>query len=123
MHQRSFRGDHVMILVPITNLARMAVDAGDTATGADWAEQAVAMADRLYAQAAHPYQINALAALAEARIAQGRIIDAVQPAARIQSLLGMVESVPESTRTLALDAVAHVCASVSAPEGLDCGAD
>lgn len=60
MHQRSFRGDHVMILVPIANLAPMAVDVGDTATGADWAEQAVAMADRPYAQAIHPDQISAL---------------------------------------------------------------
>lgn len=120
MHRRSFRGDHVMILVPITNLARMALDTGDSVLGAASAEQAVEMADRLYAQAAHPYQVNALAALVVARIAQGRMVDAVQPAVRMQGILATIESVPDSTRSFAVDVVERVCASLPAPSGLDC---
>jgi serine/threonine-protein kinase len=120
MHRRSFRGDHVMILVPMTNLARMALDFRDIAVGVEWAEQAVDMADRLYAQAAHPYQVNALAALVEARLAQERVADAVEIAARMQRILADLESVPESTRLFAADTIERVCAVATAPSGLDC---
>ena len=120
MHQRSFRGDHVMILVPITNLARMALDFGDIAVGAEWAEQAVDMADRLYAQAAHPYQVNALAALVEARLAQQRGADAVSIAVRMRSILEALDSAPESTRQFAADIVERVCGLEPAPVGLEC---
>ena len=120
MHRRSFRGDHVMILVPITNLAVMALDFGDTAVGAEWAEQAVDMSDRLYAQTAHPYQVSALAALVEARLAQERVVDAVVIAARMQRVLADLESVPDSTRQLAADVVERVCAVATAPSGLVC---
>jgi len=120
MHQRSFRGDHVMILVPMTNLARMALDVGDTAVGVEWADQAVAMADRLYAQAAHPYQINALAALVEARLAQQRVDEAITTAVQMQSVLAGLESAPESTVQFAADVVEQVCAVATAPSGLVC---
>lgn len=120
MHRRSFRGDHVMILVPVTNLARMALDHGDVALGSESAEQAVAMADRLYAQTPHPYQVNALVALAEARMAQGRMVDALPLASRLQSLLADIESAPDSTRDAAQDVVERLCAAEPVPDGLDC---
>lgn len=121
MHRRSFRGDHVMILVPMTNLARMALDAGDLGVGSEWAEQAVVMADRLYAQEPHPYQVNALAALVEARLLAERPGDAIEPAARMQRILAALESAPESTREFAAEMIVRVCASVPTPVGIECG--
>lgn len=120
MHQRSFRGDHVMILVPMTNLARMLLDIGDTAAGTTWAEQAVDMADRLYAQKAHPYQVNALAALVQALLLQRRVADAVATTARMQRILAGLESVPDSTRQLAADMIERICAVEPSPAGFSC---
>ncbi len=120
MHQRSFRGDHVMILVPMTNLARMALDVGDAAVGSEWAEQAAAMADRLYALEPHPYQVNALMALVEARLRANRPGDAAEPAARMQRILAGLDSAPESTRELAADLIVRVCALPTARVGVVC---
>ena len=78
------------------------------------------MADRLYAQTPHPYQVNALVALAEARMAQGRMVDALPLASRLQSLLADIESAPDSTRDAAQDVVERLCAAEPVPDGLDC---
>jgi eukaryotic-like serine/threonine-protein kinase len=71
MHRRSFDGDHVMVLVPMTNLARQALDTGKLELAVEWAEKAAAMSDRLYPEASHHYQVNALTALAAVRLGTG----------------------------------------------------
>jgi serine/threonine-protein kinase len=116
MHRRSFEGDHVMILVPMTNLARQALDTGKLDLAAEWAEKAAAMADRLYPGSSHHYQVNALAALAAVRLAQVRTPDAASLLRRAQALLAGLATAPASTR----EYVAALAAKVCAAEGADC---
>lgn len=98
MHQRSFAGDHVMVLVPMTNLARMSLDDGKLDLADEWAQKSVDMAGRLYPQHSHHYQLNALAALAGVRLAQGRHVDAAVLLERARTLMSGLDSVPQSTR-------------------------
>jgi len=65
-----------MVLVPMTNLARMSLDTGKLDLAEEWAGKSVDMAARLYPQHSHHYQINAIAALAGVRLAQDRRADA-----------------------------------------------
>ena len=48
MHRLSFTGDHVMVLVPMTNLGRQSIELSKADLAAEWAERAVAMSDRMY---------------------------------------------------------------------------
>lgn len=111
MHRRSFAGDHSMILVPLTNLARQNLDLGRADAAAQAAEQAVAMAQRLYPGDSHFYEVNAIAALAGARLAQGRRADAETLVRRAQQRLSSLSEAPASTR----DYVANLAARVAAP--------
>lgn len=111
MHRRSFAGDHSMILVPLTNLARQNLDLGRADAAAQAAEQAVAMAQRLYPGDSHFYEVNAIAALAGARLAQGRRADAETLVRRAQQRLASLSEAPASTR----DYVANLAARVAAP--------
>lgn len=110
MHRRSFDGDHVMVLVPMTNLARQALDTGKLELAAEWAEKAAAMADRLYPEASHHYQVNALAALAAVRLGQGRVAEATALLRRARSLLAGLENAPTSTRDYVAALVTKACA-------------
>jgi serine/threonine-protein kinase len=108
MHRRSFDGDHVMVLVPMTNLARQALDVGKLDLAAEWSEKAVAMADRLYPQSSHHYQVNALAALVATRLAQGRNDEAATLLQRTRTLLASLETPPASTRDYVAGLVARM---------------
>lgn len=115
MHQRSFNGDHVMVLVPMTNLARMALDNGQPDLSAEWAEQAVVMAARLYPEHSHHYQVNAIAALAGVRLAEGRRSDAAVLLERARTLMAGIDQVPASTRDHVGKLVADTCAGKGPP--------
>lgn len=104
MHRRAFTGDHVMVLTPMTNLTRQARDLDRIELAEQWGLEAVAMADRLYADAPHAYHVNALAALADVRLAQGRDEDAAALLRRALDVLARVDAVPASTA----DFVAHL---------------
>jgi hypothetical protein len=110
MHRRSFNGDHVMVLVPMTNLARMALDHGDPALASSWAAQALAMAERLYADAPHPYHVNALAAVVAVGLEQGRTADIADPATKMKTLLAALDDPPASTRDFATGLLQKYCA-------------
>jgi eukaryotic-like serine/threonine-protein kinase len=116
MHRRSFDGDHVMVLVPMTNLARQALDTGKLELAVEWAEKAAAMSDRLYPEASHHYQVNALAALAAVRLAQARVADAKALLQRARTLLAGLDNAPASTR----DQVAALVARACGADGGDC---
>lgn len=104
MHRRAFSGDHVMVLTPMTNLTRQSRDLDRLDLASEWGEQAVAMADRLYAETPHAYHVNALAALADVRFAQGREDEGAALLQRAIATLARVDAVPASTA----DFVAHL---------------
>nr|WP_246387887.1 serine/threonine-protein kinase [Chiayiivirga flava] len=97
MHRSAFSGDHAMVLTPMTNLARQARDLDRLDLASEWGETAVAMADRMYADAPHAYHVNALAALSDTRLAQGRVGESAQLLQRAIAVLDRVESPPQST--------------------------
>ncbi len=92
MHRRSFEGDHAMVLVPMTNLARQAIELDRTSLAAEWGEKAVAMAARMYTKTDHFYHAQALTTLAEVRLMQERDADASDLLIRAQQSLGNSES-------------------------------
>ena len=92
MHRRSFEGDHAMVLVPMTNLARQAIELDRTSLAAEWGEKAVAMAARMYTKTDHFYHAQALTTLAEVRLMQERDADASDLLLRAQQSLGNSES-------------------------------
>jgi serine/threonine-protein kinase len=110
MHRRSFAGDHSMVLVPLTNLARQNLDLGRLDAAAEAAGQAVAMADRLYPDKSHPYQVNALAALAGTRLAQGRGAEAADLLQRARQRLASLDEAPASTRDYVATLFERSCA-------------
>ncbi|MBX3724995.1 MAG: serine/threonine protein kinase [Xanthomonadales bacterium] len=97
MHRRSFAGDHALVVTPITNLAMQALDLDRLDKAAPAAEEAVAMADRLYASQPHAYQANALVALVGVRLAQDRVAEAAQALGRAEAVLAALAAAPEST--------------------------
>ncbi len=109
MHRRSFDGDHVMVLVPTTNLARQALDTGRLELAAESAQNAAAMADRLYTTNSHHYQVNALAALAAVRLEQARTDQALVVLRRARKLLAGLDNAPASTRDYVAALVARAC--------------
>lgn len=92
MHRRSFEGDHAMVLVPMTNLARQAIELDRSTLAAEWGEKAVAMAGRMYTKTDHFYHAQALTTLAEARLMQARDADASDLLVRAQQSLGNLEA-------------------------------
>jgi serine/threonine-protein kinase len=115
MHRRSFEGDHAMVLVPMTNLARQSLDTGKLELADEWAARAAAMGDRLYAAQGHHYQVNAIAALAAVRIEQARLPEARALLLRAQAILARLGDAPESTRTFVARLAGRSCA-----QGADC---
>lgn len=107
MHRRAFRGDHEMVLVPMTNLARqaLALDRLDQAEAA--AQEAVEMAERLYPDGRSHFRLNALAALAGTRLAQHRHDDAAALLARMPA--DALAEAPSSTRDYVAELTAQVC--------------
>lgn len=110
MHRRSFVGDHVMILVPMTNLARQAHDLGRLDLAAEWGERAVAMGDTLYTGRTHVYHAQAILALAEIRASQQRNADAAALIGRARVSLDALESPSESTEAYYAKVRERVCA-------------
>ena len=110
MHRRSFEGDHAMVLVPMTNLARQSLDTGKLELADEWATQAAAMGERLYAAQGHHYQVNALAALAAVRIEQARLPEARALLMRAQAVLAKLGDAPESTRAYVARLAGRACA-------------
>ena len=98
MHRRSFESDHVMVLVPMTNLARQSIDLGRTELASEWATRAAAMSDRMYVDAEHPYHVQALTTLADARVLEGRLDEADALLQRAAESLGKLESPHEGSR-------------------------
>lgn len=113
MHRRSFAGDHVMILVPMTNLARQAHDLGRLDLAAEWGERAVAMGDRLYAGRTHAYHAQAILALAEIRVSQSRSADAAALLVRARASLDALESPSESTEAFYVKIRDRLCIEAS----------
>jgi serine/threonine-protein kinase len=110
MHRHSFEGDHVMVLVPMTNLARQATDLGRSDLAVEWASRAAAMADRMYANDEHPYHVQALTALADARVLHGQLDEAANAIGRATEALHRLPTPHEASRNY-LDAVrARLCA-------------
>ena len=120
MHRRSFTGDHVMVLVPMTNLARQALETGKLELAEEWGAKAAAMADRLYPERSHHYHVNALATLAGIRLAQGRVAEAAGLLQRARRLLAGLESAPSSTRDYVGTLVARTCANAAAAAAPPC---
>ena len=114
MHRRSFNGDHVMVLVPMTNLARQSIELDKADLAAEWAERAVAMSDRMYVKTDHHFHAQALTTLADARLLQARYADAADLLTRAQVSLDRLESPSEGSQKY-LDAVrAKLCGNESA---------
>jgi tetratricopeptide (TPR) repeat protein len=111
MHRRSFKGDHVMVLVPMTNLARQAIELGRADAAATAAESAVAMADRLYQDSDHHYHANALTTLAEARLLQGSLDAAADAVIRARTSLASLEAPPASSVAYTDGVVERLCAN------------
>ncbi|PZQ09573.1 MAG: hypothetical protein DI564_17450 [Rhodanobacter denitrificans] len=109
MHRRAFRGDHEMVLVPMTNLARQALALGRLDQAEAVAEEAVAMAERLYPDGRSHYRLNALAALAGTRLAQGRDAETAALLLRLQTPPDALAQAPASTRDYAAELGAQLC--------------
>jgi len=111
MQRRAASGDHTMVLVPMTNLARLALDGGQLGLAEQAAQDAVAMAGRMYPRQGHFHQVNALAALAAVRMQQGRHTDAAVLLERARTRMAGLEHVPQSTRDYVGDLIAAACAN------------
>jgi len=109
MHRRAFRGDHEMVLVPMTNLARQALALGRLDQAEEAAAEAAAMAERLYPDGRSHYRLNALAALAGTRLAQGRDAEAAALLLRLQTPPDALAQAPASTRDYAAELAAQLC--------------
>jgi len=117
MHRASFSGDHVMVLVPTTNLARQYVDLGRAEEALPFALAADAMARRLY-PGAHNYRIQATAALADAQRALGRPQEADQTLREAETLLTQMDAPPSTVEYVGI-VRSDLCAAAPALEG--CG--
>lgn len=117
MHRRSFAGDHALVVTPITNLAMQALDLDRLDKAGPAAEEAVAMADRLYAGQPHAYQANALVALVGVRLAQDRVGEAAQALGRAEAVLAALATPPESTVRRVAQLRETVCGRDSAAPG------
>lgn len=111
MHRHSFAGDHVMVLVPMTNLARQSIELGNADLAAEWAEKAVAMSDRMYVKTDHHYHAQALTTLADARLLQGRYADAAELIERAEASLALLESPHEGSQKYLDDVRERLCAN------------
>ncbi|HET8899539.1 MAG TPA: serine/threonine-protein kinase [Rhodanobacteraceae bacterium] len=109
MYRHAFKGDHVMVLVPITNLSAIALLTGRVDLAVQSGEEALAMADRLYAREPHPYQINALVALAAARLAQSDRAAASALLARAVKIKKLLDKVPASTARRLHELITRFC--------------
>ena len=114
MHRRSFTGDNVMVLVPMTNLARQSIELDKADLAAEWGERAVEMSDRMYVKTDHHFHAQALTTLADARLLQARYADAADLLKRAKVSLDRLESPSEGSQKY-LDAVHDkLCANESA---------
>jgi eukaryotic-like serine/threonine-protein kinase len=116
MHRRSFTGDHVMVLVPMTNLARQSIELGNAGLAAQWAEQSVAMSDRMYVETDHHYHAQALTTLADARLLQARYADASDLIQRAETSLKRLESPHEGSQKYLDDVRARLCTNEAATD-------
>jgi len=96
MHRTLHKGDHSMVLVPTTNLARQFVDLGRGKEALPYAEAAEAMARRLY-PGGHNSRVVATIALADAQRVLGRFNEAEAGLKQAQEQLKHTEA-PPSTR-------------------------
>ena len=118
MHQQSFSGDHVMLLVPMTNLARQSIELDNAHLAAEWAERAVAMSDRMYVKTDHHFHAQALTTLADVRVLQARHAEAGELLVRAQASLGRLESPHEGTQKYLNEVRARLCGNAAA-QGLE----
>ncbi|MEZ5465635.1 MAG: serine/threonine-protein kinase [Lysobacteraceae bacterium] len=120
MYRKSFTGDHPATLNALSNLARMAVDAGQLALADQEAGNAVSMAERLYAKAPHRYHADALSTLALVRIVQGRTAEAAPLLQLAEDVLAKLEA-PASTSADYVDAIwSEFCESPAAANDEHC---
>lgn len=111
MHRASYPGDHVAVLVPTTNLARQALESGRPDLAVQPAEDAVAMADRLYPDSAHLYHAQALVTLAEVRVTQGRAVAAGELLQRAGEILARLDTASPPTQAYLERVRAALCAA------------
>lgn len=111
LRRKLIRGDHPMIVVALTNVARLGIEAGDP-TAADYAQQAVAMADRVYTEP-HTRHAGAYATLAETHLAQGSLESAQSAWLRASELMSRVSDAPPSALRNLARVRDVICARVS----------
>ncbi|MBL0164905.1 MAG: protein kinase [Xanthomonadales bacterium] len=114
MHRKSFTGDHVMVLVPMTNLARQSIELDKADLAAEWAERAVAMSDRMYVKTDHHFHAQALTTLADARLLQARYADAADLLKRAQASLARLESPHEGSQKYLDEVRSRLCGNAAA---------
>ncbi|MBX3725312.1 MAG: serine/threonine protein kinase [Xanthomonadales bacterium] len=118
MRRQVYRGDHPVVVFGLVNLTRQALTVDRPGDALAHAEEAVAMAERLFARPAEE-QVMALAVLAQA-LARGNQADEAR--ARLDQAEAALAALPEGSeraaRLLADTRTLVVCASVA--DGEDC---
>ncbi len=115
MLQQSFRGDHVLTLVAMVNLARQALAIENLSLAEESAVPAADMADRLYsAGPPHQYHVYALSTLAAVRMKQGRRDDASTVLSWARDLIARMDSIPRSTSDRVAQLIGELCADRAA---------
>ena len=110
MLRESFRGDHAHTLVAIVNLAKQAIALGDLEKAEQAANEGAEMAQRLYQDTPHHYQVYALATLADLQLHRKRLPEAAQALQQARELIGKIEAMPTSRIEQVDGLIADLCA-------------
>ncbi len=111
MRRKVFSNEHPMTLTALTNVARVSLQLGNVADALPLAENAAAMADRVYAVAPNARHASTFATLADARFASGNAVGAVQAMQRADALLATIKEPMPSTAAYLGKVRARVCAT------------
>lgn len=112
MRRKVFNNEHPMTLTALTNVARVSLQLGKVAEALSLAEDAAAMADRVYATAPNARHASTFATLADARFRSGNARGAVQAMDRADVLLVTIKEPMPSTSAYLEKVRKRVCAPV-----------